>query len=99
MATRKKKEEAPAPAIQCDIRDCRTCMYSREIYDHPVRGFKVKCRPLDYYGAQAWRMLPRIAKAEECSRFKLSSKKLEEMAEKERRKAEREDVLFRECGK
>ena len=93
MVKRKKKEEAPAPAIQCDIRDCRTCMYSRKIYDRPYNGFMVECKPLDYYGSQATRMLPRLAEESECSRYRLSKTKLEELMKKLNEQAEKEAMM------
>lgn len=79
------------------IQNCTTCVYSKKIHDKPVNGHKVECMPLDYYGTQATRMLPRIAESFECSRFKLSKKKLDALLEQQK-EAEKERKRKRNGG-
>lgn len=89
----KKRKAGTADQAVGEIHDCRTCMYSRKIYDRPYNGFMVECKPLDYYGSQATRMLPRLAEESECSRYRLSKTKLEELMKKLNEQAEKEAMM------
>lgn len=67
--------------IRKEIHDCRTCIYMKEVYEAPRHGMKVACLPIDYYGSQAMREIPRIASEKECSIYKLSESRLKALLE------------------
>ena len=70
-------------------RNCRICANCRRIYENNERpGYIVECIPPSYLGTQASRLIPAIVTDKECSIFRLSEKKLQQLLAKEKEEAD-----------